>query len=202
MAQSSKARFDKPVTWQLVAEVCVLIALLCSPARAQTPVPSPDDVAGLVVVDSASSMAETEQRLVQAIEAAGLKVAARIDHEANAKRVDQALPPTVLLLFGNPKTGTPLIQQRRTMGIDLPLKILIWEGEGHVKLAYNDPFYLARRHGVENAAVLKQVEKALRGFADAATKLTGALLLHLNALTVHQAIRIQRRQLLAELEIR
>ena len=169
MAQSSKARFDKPVTWQLVAEVCVLIALLCSPARAQTPIPSPD-VAGLVVVDSASSMAETEQRLVQAIEAAGLKVAARIDHEANAKRVDQALPPTVLLLFGNPKTGTPLIQQRRTMGIDLPLKILIWEGEGHVKLAYNDPFYLARRHGVENAAVLTQVEKALRGFADAATK--------------------------------
>ena len=107
MAQSSKARFDKPVTWQLVAEVCVLIALLCSPARAQTPVPLPDDVAGLVVVDSASSMAETEQRLVQAIEAAGLKVAARIDHEANAKRVDQALPPTVLLLFGNPKTVHP-----------------------------------------------------------------------------------------------
>ena len=132
MAQSSKARFDKPVTWQLIAEICVLVALLCTPARAQTPVASPDDVAGLVVVDSASSMAETEQRLVHAIEAAGLKVAARIDHEANAKKVDQALPPTVLLLFGNPKTGTPLIQQRRTIGIDLPLKILIWEEEGHV----------------------------------------------------------------------
>ena len=170
MAQSSKARFNKPVTWQLIAEVCVLAALLCTPARAQTPVASPDDVAGLVVVDSASSMAETEQRLVHAIEAAGLKVAARIDHEANAKRVDQALPPNVLLLFGNPKTGTPLIQQRRTIGIDLPLKILIWEEEGHVELAYNDPFYLARRHGVENAAVLMQVEKALRSFADATTK--------------------------------
>jgi len=49
MAQSSKARFDKPVTWQLIAEVCVLVALLCTPARAQTPVASPDDVAGLVV---------------------------------------------------------------------------------------------------------------------------------------------------------
>jgi uncharacterized protein (DUF302 family) len=170
MAQSSKARFDKPVTWQFIAEVCVLVALLCTPARAQTPVASPDGVAGLVVVDSASSMTETERRLVQAIEAAGLKVAARIDHEANAKRVDQALPPTILLLFGNPKTGTPLIQRWRTMGIDLPLKILIWEEEGHVKLAYNDPFYLARRHGVENAAVLTQVEKALRSFADAATK--------------------------------
>jgi len=132
MAQSSKARFDKPVAWQLIAEVCVLVALLCTPARAQTSVASPNDVPGLVVVDSASSMAETERRLVQAIEAAGLKVAARIDHEANAKRVDQALPPTVLLLFGNPKTGTPLIQQRRTIGIDLPLKILIWEEEGHV----------------------------------------------------------------------
>jgi uncharacterized protein (DUF302 family) len=170
MAQSSKARSDKPVTWQLVAEVFVLIALLWTPARAQAPVSSPDDVAGLVVIGSAFSMAETEQRLVQAIESAGLKVAARIDHEANAKRVDQALPPTVLLLFGNPKTGTPLIKQRRTMGIDLPLKILFWEEEGKVKLAYNDPFYLARRHGVENATVLTQVEKALRGFADAATK--------------------------------
>ena len=84
MGQSSKARFDKPVTWQLVAEVCVLIALLCS-QRAQTPVPSPDDVAGLVVVDSASLMAETEQPLVQPIEAAGLKVAARIDHGAKPK---------------------------------------------------------------------------------------------------------------------
>ena len=170
MAQSSNSRLDKSTTRQLIAEVCVLVALLCTPARAQAPVASLDDVAGLVVVDSAFSMAETERRLVQAIEAAGLKVAARIDHEANAKRVDQALPPTVLLLFGNPKTGTPLIQQRRTMGIDLPLKILIWEEEGHVKLAYNDPFYLARRHGVENAAVLTQVEKALGGFAGAATK--------------------------------
>jgi uncharacterized protein (DUF302 family) len=170
MSQPSKARFDKPIVWQLIAEVCVLGALLCTPARAQTPVASRDDVAGLVIVDSASSMAETERRLVQAIEAAGLKVAGRIDHEANAKRVDQVLPPTVLLLFGNPKTGTPLIQQQRTMGIDLPLKILIWEEEGHVKLAYNDPFYLARRHGVENAAVLTQVEKALRSFADAAAK--------------------------------
>ena len=56
------------------------------------------------------------------------------------------------------------------MGIDLPLKILIWEEKGKVKLAYNDPFYLARRHGVENAAVLTQVEKALRSFAGAATK--------------------------------
>jgi uncharacterized protein (DUF302 family) len=170
MSQSFNSRFEKSATRQLFAEVCVLIALLCTPARAQTPVPSPEDVAGLVVVNSASSMAETERRLVQAIEAAGLKVAARIDHEANAKRVDQALPPTVLLLFGNPKTGTPLIQQRRTMGIDLPLKILIWEEEGKVKLAYNDPFYLARRHGIENTAVLTQVEKALRSFADAATK--------------------------------
>jgi uncharacterized protein (DUF302 family) len=168
MAQFSKARFDKSVTWQLIA--CMLLALLCTPARAQTPAQSPDDVAGLVVSGSAFSMAETEQRLVQAIESARLKVAARIDHEANAKKVDQVLPPTVLLLFGNPKTGTPLIQQRRTMGIDLPLKIFIWEEERKVKLAYNDPFYLARRHGVEDAAVLTQVEKALRGFADAATK--------------------------------
>ena len=81
----------------------------CELGRGRRPITvSADDVAGLVVVDSASLMAETERRLIQAVEAAGLKVAARIDHEANAKRVDQALSPTVLLLFINPKTGTPL----------------------------------------------------------------------------------------------
>ncbi len=137
-------------------------------ARAQSPGTSP---AGLIVIDSTRSVAETEQKLVKALEAAGLKVAARVDHEANAKSVNLQLPPTILLLFGNPKAGTVLMQQQQTIGMDLPLKVLIWEADGKVKLAYNDPAYLARRHDItETAPVLTQVSEALRRFAAAATR--------------------------------
>ncbi len=126
--------------------------------------------AGLVMVDSAHPVAETERRLVQAIEGAGLKVAARIDHEANAKSVGLKLPPTVLVIFGNPKAGTLLMEQSRSVGIDLPLKALIWEAEGRVKLAYTDPRQLAGRHGIpDTMPVLSQIAQALERFAAAAT---------------------------------
>lgn len=141
-------------------------------ARAQAPgPPAPTGgTSGLIVVESAHSMAETERRLVQAIEGAGLKVAARVDHEANAKSVGLRLQPTVLVLFGNPKAGTVLIEETRSIGIDLPLKALIWEADGKVRLAYNDPVYLARRHGImETTPVLAQVLQALQRFAEAAT---------------------------------
>ncbi len=94
------------------------------------PLPPAEERAGLIVVESAHSVPETERRLVQAIEAAGLKVAARIDHEANAKSVGLGLPPTVLVLFGNPRAGTALMEQNRAIGIELPLKALIWEADG------------------------------------------------------------------------
>ena len=149
-------------------------SLLLGPggARAQAPAPqaSAGASAGLVVVESAHPIAETERRLVQAIEAAGLKVAARIDHEANARSVGLQLPPTILVLFGNPRAGTLLIEQNRSIGIDLPLKALIWEAEGRVRLAYTDPTTLARRHGIpETTPVLSQIAQALQRFAAAAT---------------------------------
>ncbi len=126
--------------------------------------------AGLVVVNSAHPVAVTERRLVQAIEGAGLKVAARIDHEANAKSVGLTLPPTVLVIFGNPRAGTLLMEQSRSVGIDLPLKALIWEAEGRVKLAYTDPRQLAGRHGIpETTPVLSQIAQALERFAAVAT---------------------------------
>ncbi len=158
----------------LVGPLVIVVSLLnwTGGLRAQAPVSSAGagNMAGLVVVDSAHPVAETERRLVQAIEEAGLKLAARVDHEANAKSVGLQLPPTVLVLFGNPKAGTVLMEQNRSIGIDLPLKVLIWEADGRVRLAYTDPAHLARRHGIaETVPVLSQVAQALQRFSSAAT---------------------------------
>ena len=125
--------------------------------------------AGLVVIDSANAMAETEKRLIAALDAEGLKVAARIDHAANAKGVGLDLAPTVLFIFGNPKAGTGLIEKERTVAIDLPLKILLWDDKGNVKIAYNDPTYIAQRHGLDaSSPVLAQIAAVLKRFAAAA----------------------------------
>lgn len=160
---------DGPVARLALAIACCGFAAV-APARGQAPTPAAASAAGLVVVESAHDMAETERRLVAALDGAGLKVAARVDHMANAKSVGLDLKPTVLLLFGNPKAGTGLIATERTMGIDLPLKALIYEADGKVRFAYNDPAYLARRHGIDAATpVLAQIAAALRTFATAAT---------------------------------
>jgi uncharacterized protein (DUF302 family) len=136
-------------------------------AKAETaPAANPE---GLVVIDSANTMAETEKRLVAALDTAGLKIAARIDHQANAKSVGLDLAPTVLLIFGNPKAGTLLMEKQRTAGIDLPLKILMWDDNGKIKVAYNDPAYIARRHGLDpSLPVLSQITMAMQKFATAA----------------------------------
>lgn len=149
---------------------CIAIVAFFSDATASKAQKAPAaDQQGLVVVESANTMEETEKRLVAAIEGAGLKVAARIDHEANARRVGLELPPTVLILFGNPKAGTGLIKEQRTIGIDLPLKVLVWDEKGKIKIAYNDPAYIARRHGVDTALpVLTQISSTLQRFTEAA----------------------------------
>ncbi len=143
-------------------------ALLSAPIDASSQPVAPS--AGLVVVESPNSVAETEKRLIGALDAAGLKLAARVDHAANAEGAGLKLPPTLLLIFGNPKAGTVLMEKNRTIGIDLPLKALIWEAEGKVRLAYNDPAYLARRHGIDEVdPVVAQVRQALQRFTSAAT---------------------------------
>lgn len=147
----------------------LIFAALLGAANAQTSQATVRNVEGLTIVESRFAVDETERRLTQAITARGLKVAARIDHAANAKNVQQALAPTVLVLFGSPKTGTPLIQQHRSVAIDLPLKILIWEEDGRARLGYNNTAYLARRHTVENQEVLGQIDQLLASLASAAT---------------------------------
>jgi uncharacterized protein (DUF302 family) len=106
-----------------------------------------DHEAGLLSVKSRHSVADTLEKFSNALHFGGLTEFYRMDHSANAESAGMKLRPTVLILFGNPKGGTPLMQERQTTGIDLPVKVLIWEDEnGEVWLTYNDPAWLAKRH--------------------------------------------------------
>ncbi|HEX4027320.1 MAG TPA: DUF302 domain-containing protein [Rhizomicrobium sp.] len=128
-------------------------------------------VEGLIVLASAHGPAETMQKLIAAVTEKGLAVLAHIDHAAAAAKVGMALLPTDLLLFGKPEGGTPLMQAGQTMGIDLPLKALVWQDQdGHTLLGYNDPAWLARRHGVDNEKVVAAMREVLAAVAAKATR--------------------------------
>jgi uncharacterized protein (DUF302 family) len=102
---------------------------------------------GLITVESRFGVKETIDRLVETVQRAGLFVFARIDHSAGARDAGFSLRPTELLIFGNPKGGTPLMLDRQISGIDLPVKALAWEDEdGKVWLSYSDPHWIAERH--------------------------------------------------------
>jgi uncharacterized protein (DUF302 family) len=108
---------------------------------------------GLITIPSPRSVKETIDRLADAATSTGLRIFARIDHRHGAEEVGMALRPTELLIFGGPRGGTPLMQDRQSVGLDLPLKALAWEDDqGQVWLAYNDPAWLARRHGLSSGA--------------------------------------------------
>ena len=131
------------------------------------------DGTGLITVESAASFEETWDRLRAAIEEnENLRILATVDHAANAEGVGRALPPTRLLLFGNPNLGTPLMQEARTVAIDLPQKLLVWtDADGRVRVSYNDPAYLAARHGLAGESdVLRTIAGALEGLAAGATR--------------------------------
>lgn len=117
---------------------------------------------GLVAVLSPYSAKETMTRLEEAVKQRGLNVFARIDHAAGAAKVGHSLRPTAVLIFGHPKGGTPFMQCAQTVGIDLPLKVLVWQDESRrVWLGYNDPAYLARRHEVADCPVVGKLRKTL-----------------------------------------
>ena len=127
---------------------------------------------GLIRIKSAHSVKNTADRLEDIVNDKGMRVFLRINHAENARKVGQDLRPTELLIFGNPKVGAPLMQCSQTAAIDLPQKALIWEDEtGQVWLTYNDPQFLATRHGIDGCkAVLDKVQTALKNFAQAATQ--------------------------------
>lgn len=108
---------------------------------------------GLVTIASKYSVKETLDRLAAALAAKSITIFARIDHAEGARSVGMDLRPTELLIFGAPKAGTPLMQAKQTIGIDLPLKALAWEdADGKVWLGYNDMAWLARRHRLPESA--------------------------------------------------
>jgi uncharacterized protein (DUF302 family) len=123
---------------------------------------------GLVAVKSSYSAKETMDRLEKVVKERGLNVFARIDHAAGASRVGKTLRATEVLIFGNPQGGTPLMECAQSAGIDLPLKALVWEdASAQVWIGYNDPAYLAQRHGAAQCAVVPNLQKALSGITEA-----------------------------------
>lgn len=128
---------------------------------------------GLMTLPSAHGVKDTIDRLEREVKSKGLTIFARIDHAAGAAEASLALRPTELLIFGNAKGGTPLMQAQQTIGIDLPLKALAWEDAyGKVWLSYNDPAWLAARHrvGAESGDVTKAMATALAALSKQATE--------------------------------
>ena len=106
-------------------------------------------IEGLTSIESTFGPKETMDRLEAEIHQKGMNVFARIDHAAGAANVGLALAPTELIIFGNARGGTPLMQSVQTVGIDLPLKALVWQDAANKTwLSYNGPGWIARRHGI------------------------------------------------------
>ena len=139
--------------------VALVAATLVAPAFAAD---------GLIATKSPYSAEETMTRLEDTVKARGLNVFARVDHAAGAAKIGNTLRPTEVLIFGNAQGGTPLMECAQSMGIDLPLKALVWEdAAAQVWVAYNDPVYLAKRHAAGNCAAVDTVSKALAGVMSA-----------------------------------
>jgi uncharacterized protein (DUF302 family) len=126
---------------------------------------------GIAKVPSPRNTAKTVERFEAILKEKGIHLFARVDHAEGAAKVKLALRPTALLIFGNPQVGTPLMQSQQTIGIDLPLRVLVFEDEkGKTWVAYNDPAYLAKRHGInDRGETVKAMTAALKSLAEAAT---------------------------------
>jgi uncharacterized protein (DUF302 family) len=124
---------------------------------------------GLRVLPSRHSAVETLERLEAVIARQGMAVFARIDHGASAEKVGQELRPTVVVFFGNPRAGTPAMRATPTLAIDLPLRMLIWQDEKGTWLAYNEPGWLFRRHGIIDDGTADVMNDVLISIAAEAT---------------------------------
>ncbi len=132
---------------------------------------------GLIHRRSRYGAGETMTRLQDAVKTKGLTVFAAIDHAAGAAAAGLPMRPTVVLIFGNARGGTPLMQLNQTIGIDLPLKALVWEdANGAAWLSYNDPRWLAARHGLgaEGKAPTDTIAALLDGLAESVTSSAGS----------------------------
>ena len=125
----------------------------------------------LIIKDSASDVAATADKLVAAVEAAGATLFAQVDHAEGASSIGAQLDPMVLVMFGNPKLGTPILQASPVTGLDLPVRVLIWEENGTTKLGYLDPDELEDRYDVDGAdEAFDMMEGALKKLTDEAVR--------------------------------
>lgn len=125
---------------------------------------------GLINLVSSHDVETTASRFKALLEDKGMNIFSHINHTEGAKKVGKELRPTELIIFGNPKIGTVLMQCNQSVAIDLPQKALIWEDDsGKVWLSYNDPSYLAKRHDLKGCEeTIKKISKALNNFTQAA----------------------------------
>jgi len=121
---------------------------------------------GWIVKDSNHSVSDTADKLVSIIDNAPPKLFARIDHAAGARSIDMELEDSTLVIFGAPQIGTPIMQQNIMAGLDLPIRVLIWDDNGQTKIGYLDPQALKARYSIEGA------EQAFEGMAGAISKMT------------------------------
>lgn len=118
-------------------------------AMAESPSPVPTTAAGVVTKPSSSSVPRSVRRIEELVKARGMKVFAVIDHSGEAARVGLEMPPAQVVIFGNPAAGTPVMVRAPLVGLDLPLKVLVWEdSQGQVWLSYTDPAYLGARYSL------------------------------------------------------
>jgi uncharacterized protein (DUF302 family) len=143
-----------------MAAVATAFVLTAGPALA----------ADLITKPSPHSVTVTVDRLVAAVEGAGATVFARVDHAAGATAVGAELRPTQMLMFGNPKLGTPALQAAQTSGVDLPMRVVVYQDEaGQVLVAYHPPAALSEDHGIPaDAEVLKKITGALNNLTNKA----------------------------------
>lgn len=157
------------VSFALLA-ACASAPTCPPPAAPAAPTAAAPATAALVVVASPHPHDETVQRAVAEIEARGLVVVQRIDHAAAARGAGLELAPATVLVFGNPKAGTPLMQAAPTFALDLPLRLLVWERDGKVAVAYRAPAAVAVDHGAADHPVVAKLAGVLAAVAAAATR--------------------------------
>ena len=126
---------------------------------------------GIISIQSSSNVKETADRMESILKEKGMTVFNRIKHSEGASKVGIELPDTELIIFGNPKVGSPLMKCQQSVAIDLPQKALIWEDDNaKVWISYNDPSYLEKRHNIVGCKeVISKIEKALAGISKSAS---------------------------------
>ncbi|WP_445663951.1 DUF302 domain-containing protein [Fodinibius sp. AD559] len=145
----------------IITTVVFILGIITTPAVAQE---------GMEIVQSKYSVEETTDRLQKVLKDNGLTIFEKVNHQEGASSVSMEMPPTTVLIFGNPKLGTPLMQCAPTVAIDLPQKVLIWNDQnGQVNVGYNSPDYLKKRHSIKGCdQELQKISGALQKFAQTA----------------------------------